>query len=265
MSEQAAQRSTKEGFLPSADRYEDLCRALERRDGELASLRRELDDLTRAAAHDLQEPLRKIMTFGSLLKSHQGIELDAFGIDCLARMESAAERMAELVEGLRLYMRVTAHAEMFLPVDLNAAVKEATSELRLKAAQAGGRIEVDSLPTLRGDPWLLQILFSNLVDNALKFRSKDPPVIKLSVTEAEGRRVFRVRDNGIGIEARYADDIFMPFRRLHPRTQFQGTGIGLALCRRVVDRHGGRIWLEPSAEGGSDFRFTLDPEPAGNA
>ncbi len=238
---------------------------------ELERSNRELEQFAYVASHDLQEPLRKIRTFGDRLRQTCGEQLDATGRDCLQRIESAAERMQALINGLLTLSRVTTKGQDFVRVDLQQVVREVVSDLEVQIERAGGRVEVGSLPTIHADPLQMRQLFQNLIGNALKFRRPDePPVVKVHARFVKGRldrapgesleeercRIV-VEDNGIGFEPQYAERIFNVFQRLHPRDVYEGTGVGLAICRKIVQRHGGTISAESTPGRGATFIVVL--------
>jgi light-regulated signal transduction histidine kinase (bacteriophytochrome) len=168
-----------------------------------------------------------------------------------------ARRMQALINDLLLYSRAGGQGAL-VPTDCGAVLATVLANLRSTIEEAGARVVVvEQLPTVEGDPTQLAQVFQNLIANAIKFRDERPPQILVGAERQGAEWLFSVRDTGIGIEPRHADRIFMVFKRLHAQTQYPGTGIGLAICRRVVERHGGRIWVEPAPGGGSVFRFTL--------
>ena len=236
---------------------------------ELQRSNRELQDFAFVASHDLQEPLRKIQAFGDRLKTKHGPQLNEEAQDYLRRMQGAADRMHRLINDLLKFSRVTTKAQPFEPTDLEAAARDALSDLEVRLQETGGSVEIKDLPTIDADPLQMRQLFQNLVGNALKFhRPGVPPVIKIAgevVKNNENGRsdaaedMFRlsVEDNGIGFEEKYLDRIFTPFQRLHGRMEFEGTGIGLAVCRKIVERHGGRLTAKSAPGNGSTFIATL--------
>ena len=238
---------------------------------ELERSNRELEQFAYVASHDLQEPLRKIRTFGDRLQMTCSDTLDAAANEYLQRMQSAAERMQLLIDGLLSLSRVTTQGRSFVPVDLEQIAREVVSDLEVQIEQVSGRIDIGHLPTIQGDPLQLRQLFQNLIVNGLKFhRIEEPPVVKI-----EGKFVHRrqdrgarpsaaveqcrivVHDNGIGFDEQHQDRIFEVFQRLHPRDVFEGTGIGLALCRKIVERHGGQITARSTTGAGSVFEVLL--------
>ena len=246
---------------------EELERIVGERTEELQSLNqqlrttnRELEDFASVASHDLQEPLRKIQAFGSRLDQRAGAGLDAESRDYLDRMLRAAGRMQRLITDLLQFSRVTTGAQPFVQVDLNNILAGVLSDLETRIEQTGGRVEHSTLPTLDADPVQMQQLLLNLIGNGLKFHRREvPPVVRVTVgpEPAEGVCAISVQDNGIGFEEKYLDRIFNVFQRLHPRTEYEGTGIGLAVCRKIVERHGGSISARSQPNVGSTFVFTL--------
>jgi signal transduction histidine kinase len=229
---------------------------------ELERSNRELQDFAFVASHDLQEPLRKIQAFGDRLKTKHGAALGADGIDYLARMQGAAHRMHTLINDLLTFSRVTSKAQPFVPVDLGRIATEVLSDLEERIERSGARVETGPLPTLDADPLQMRQLLQNLVANALKFhRAGETPVVKiLAAVEKNGGAAqarITVADNGIGFDMKYLDRIFTPFQRLHGRSEYEGTGMGLAVCRRIVERHGGTLTAESAPGQGARFLVTL--------
>ena len=230
---------------------------------QLEASNRELQDFAFVASHDLQEPLRKIRAFGDQLRTDCAAALDAEGADYLDRMQNAAARMQALIEALLNYSRVTTKARPFSRIDLTAAAHEATGNLEASIRDTGGRVEIDGLPAIDADPIQMVQLFQNLIGNALKFHGKERPIVKVyglpadsDVRKAPSKdRTYNifVEDNGIGFDEKYLDRIFTPFQRLHGRGVYEGTGIGLAICRKIVDRHGGDITAKSIPGKGTTF------------
>ncbi len=225
---------------------------------------RELQDFASVAAHDLQEPLRKIQSFSDRLQSKAREALSEESRDYLDRILGSAQRMQTLINDLLTYSRVTTKAQPFVPVDLNETVRLIVSDLEVRLEQSHGKVEWSGLPTLEADPTQMRQLFQNLISNALKFhRPGVPPVVrvtsKLQETIAGRGRGYeiRVEDNGIGFEEKYLDRIFTIFQRLHGRFEYEGTGIGLAICRKIVDRHGGAVTATSKLGEGSTFIVNL--------
>ncbi|MGQ4649453.1 GAF domain-containing protein [Lyngbya aestuarii] len=238
---------------------------------ELARSNAELQEFAYVASHDLQEPLRKIQAFGDRLQSKFSDVLTDQGHDYLERMQNAAGRMRVLIEDLLALSRVTTRAQPFVNCSLTQVVQGVLSDLEVSIQQAGGTIEVGELPTIKADPVQMRQLLQNLIGNALKFRrEEEPPAIKICsrlFEEAQGQVIegitspefcqITVEDNGIGFEEKYIDRIFNPFQRLHGRSKYDGTGMGLAICRKIVERHGGGITAEGVLGEGATFMVTL--------
>jgi signal transduction histidine kinase len=232
---------------------------------------RELQDFAYVASHDLQEPLRKVQAFGDRLKAASAKTLGAEGRDYLERMHAAAKRMQILIDDLLAFSRVTTKANPFEPVDLAKVAREVLSDLEVRVQQTGGEVEVGELPVIDADPLQMRQLFQNLIGNALKFHKEGkPPVVKTysqivkpSAAEIDSggspQEVCQiyVQDNGIGFDEKYLSRIFILFQRLHGRSAYEGTGIGLAICRKIVDRHGGSITARSAPGQGSTFIVTL--------
>jgi PAS domain S-box-containing protein len=231
---------------------------------ELARSNSELEQFAYVASHDLQEPLRMVSSYTQLLGKRHGDKLDGDAREFMAYIVDGAARMKQLIEDLLAYSRVGTRGKDFKPVRLDAAVERARNNLRGALEDSGGEIVSDPLPEVQGDESQLVQLFQNLAGNALKFRAETRPEIRISGTETESEFVIAVQDNGIGIEPQYFERIFMVFQRLHDKGQYPGTGIGLAICKKVVDRHGGRIWVESAPGKGSRFVFTLPKKRGSN-
>ena len=251
-------------------------------DSRTVALRRSNDELEKfayIASHDLQEPLRKIQAFGDRLNTRYKAGLGEQGQDYIARMLDSAGRMRRLIDDLLSFSRITSKIQPLAPVNLNAVVRDVLSDLEIRVAQSGGRVEVGPLPTLPADSVQMRQLFQNLVGNALKFqRPGVPPVV---IVKAEPLRDFppdppsngtnsppprsgfriTVADNGIGFESQYADRIFELFQRLHGRHQYEGTGLGLAICKKIAERHGGGISAKGYPGEGSTFIIDLPTSP----
>ncbi|MBN2475501.1 MAG: PAS domain S-box protein [Pirellulales bacterium] len=238
---------------------------------ELERSNQELEQFAYVASHDLQEPLRKIRTFSDRLEVKCADQLDETGRECIDRMQSAAERMQTLIEGLLTLSRVTTRGRNFERVDLGEIAREVVSDLEVQIERVGGRVAVGKLPVIQADPLQMRQLLQNLIGNALKFRRPEaPPVVKIHGRFVEGRKQREagasllgercrivVEDNGIGFEIRHLDRVFGVFQRLHPRDVYDGTGIGLPICRKIVERHGGSITAESVPGGGSTFEVVL--------
>ncbi len=236
---------------------------LEQKAKDLAKSNDELGQFAYVASHDLQEPLRKIGAFGDRLAEHCEAALDEQGRDYLQRMQNAAQRMSLLIESLLALSRVTSKARALEVVDLNSVVSDVLSDLEVRIQQTGGRVEVDALPTVMADGSQMRQLFQNLIGNALKFRKQDvPPLVRVQTKEnGKGTWEIHVVDNGIGFDEQYVARIFRPFQRLHARSAFEGSGIGLAICNKIVGRHLGQITARSQPGVGSDFVVVLPRTP----
>ena len=218
----------------------------------------ELDQFAYVASHDLKEPLILVSAYARMLAERHGDVLDEEGRTFLGHMRDEAARMKAMIDDLLDYSRLEARAEDAARVDLAGAVDGALRTLAPRIDESGAQIDVRGpLPVLRGSPAQFERLMRNLIGNAIKFRGDGAPVVIVSAERSDGEWVVSVRDNGIGVEPSKADRIFEVFQRLHSQEQYAGTGMGLAICKRVVERHGGRIWVEPEPGGGSAFKFAL--------
>jgi PAS domain S-box-containing protein len=230
---------------------------------ELARSNRELEAFAYVASHDLQEPLRTVASFTELLARRYGDRLDPDARELVGFVVGGVERMSLLIEGLLAVSRVGTRSQPPRPVDFERLLEEAVADLRARLDAAEAIVTHGPLPTLPGDATQLGQLLRNLLDNAVKFRRPDvPPRVRVEAAPDGESWVFRVSDNGLGIEPRYFERIFVIFQRLHLQEEYPGTGIGLAVCRRIVERHGGRIWVESEAGVGSTFCFALPASPA---
>ena len=222
-----------------------------------------LQDFASIAAHDMKEPLRKVISFGIMLRQKYEDSLGQTGNDYLDRMLNATERMQSLLAGLLDYSRVATASEPFKEVDLSDLIGEVISDLEVRIVKTGGEVHVGTLPVISADPTQMRQLFQNLIGNALKFHKPgEKPMVQVrsvSNTDAECRIV--VEDNGIGFEEQYLEKIFAPFQKLHGRREFEGTGLGLAICKKIVERHGGSITAESTPGVGSKFVVTLPVRP----
>lgn len=230
---------------------------LKRRTEELARSNRDLEDFAYVASHDLQEPLRMVVSYTQLLAQRYRGRLDSDADDFIAFAVDGAKRMQRLINDLLVYSRLDRVDAVVHAADARESLEEAVAMLAGVIEESGARVETDgTLPMVRVEHGQLVQLFQNLIGNALKFRSERPPRVKISAVLGAGEATFRVEDNGIGIDPQYFDKVFIIFERLHG-AEVPGTGIGLALCRKIVLRHGGRIWIESEPGQGAAFCFTL--------
>lgn len=247
-------------------RVEERTADLEQANESLHRSNRELEQFASVASHDLQEPLRKIQAFGDRLQTRCADQLGDQGRDYLSRMLNSATRMRSLIDSLLSFSRVTTKAQPFVPVDLALTTSEVVSDLEDRIEKAGGSVEVGDLPTIDADPLQMRQLMQNLIGNGLKFaRPGEAPAVRVSSEvlpppEGDGEIPccqLRVSDNGIGFEEVYLDRIFELFQRLHSRQEYEGTGMGLAICRKIVERHGGSITAKSAPGAGATFLVTL--------
>jgi light-regulated signal transduction histidine kinase (bacteriophytochrome) len=238
--------------------------------GKLERSNKELQDFASVASHDLQEPLRKIQAFSDRLRSRCAAALDEQGRDYLDRIQNAAGRMHTLINDLLTYARVATKARPFVTTDLVAITREVVSDLEARIEQVNGRVDVGELPSVEADPLQVRQLMQNLIGNSLKYNRPDvPPVVRIyshhlhdgpskTPSAQPGPQCqILVEDNGIGFDEIYADKIFTIFQRLHGRTEYEGTGVGLAVCRKIVERHSGKITARSTPGKGSTFTVTL--------
>jgi signal transduction histidine kinase len=262
---------------PAVKKIEEIMRDMTRSHAELKTYARklersnkELQDFASVASHDLQEPLRKIQAFSDRLRSRCASAVDDQGREYLDRIQNAASRMQTLINDLLTYARVATKAQPFVPTDLVSVTREVVSDLEARIEQVNGRVEVGDLPTLEADPLQVRQLMQNLIGNSLKYNRPDvPPVVSIyshhltrtdSAKEGEAAGEYceiSVEDNGIGFDEIYSEKIFTIFQRLHGRTEYEGTGVGLAVCRKIVERHGGTITARSTPGKGSTFTVTL--------
>ena len=232
-------------------------RQLEEQSRDLRRSNTELEQFAYVASHDLQEPLRMVASYCQLLKRRYAGKLDTDADEFIEFAVEGATRMQRLINDLLSYSRVGHRGEVFAPLAANEVVSAALNNLGAAIADAGARIEVGDLPEINGDRTQLVQLFQNLIGNAVKFRRDEAPVVRISAVVDEKFAQFTVEDNGIGIDREYVDKVFLIFQRLHDREKYSGTGIGLAIVKKVVERHGGKVWIESTPGQGSRFEFTL--------
>jgi signal transduction histidine kinase len=249
------------------ERTTSLRNEMEERKKAEESVRKSADDLARSnkdleqfayvASHDLQEPLRAVAGFMGLLKKQYHASLPGEASEYIDYAIEGAERMQTLIEGLLAYSRVGRKETTFSSFNMNEAVDGALLNLQTAVAESGASIIRGDMPFVNADLLQMTQLMQNLIGNSLKFHGQGRPEIFIGSEKKDGKLIFSVRDNGIGIDPKYFDRIFMIFQRLHTRDKYKGTGIGLALCKKIVERHGGSIWVESKPNEGSTFYFSI--------
>jgi len=218
---------------------------------------KELEQFAYVASHDLQEPLRMVSSYTQLLARRYKGRLDADADDFIAYAVDGAYRMQRLINDLLAYSRVGTRGKEFEPTDCSAFFAQALANLKVTIEESGAVVDRGPLPTVMADKLQIGQLLQNLIGNAIKYHGDEPPRVHVSAEQKGNEWVFSVRDNGIGIDPQFADRIFVIFQRLHNREKYPGTGIGLAICKKIVERHGGRIWLESQVGSGATFYFTI--------
>ena len=238
-------------------RVHQMTAELEKKNENLAQSNVELQQFAYIASHDLQAPLRGISGFAQFLQQDYRGKLDPDADEYIGEIVAGTQRMQQLINDLLAYSRVESRAQAFAPTGLAAAFDDAVLLLRAEIEDCGGEVTHGELPTVVGDPAQMTQLFQNLIGNAIKYHGADPPSVHVSAERIGSGWKVGVRDNGIGIDSKHFEKIFEIFRRLHTQEEYPGTGIGLAVCRRIVSRHGGRLWVESEVGRGSTFFFTL--------
>ena len=249
------------GVIGVAHDITDRVRAREELERTAAELRRsnaELEQFAHIASHDLQEPLRMVASYTQLLERRYASRLDDAAREFIGYAVDGAKRMQQFIAGLLRYSRVGSEPRVLEEVSLGRAFEDAVANLRIAIQETGATVEARDLPVIEGDPRQMTQLFQNLIGNALKFRKPgEPPRVEVwAEQQGEFWRVS-VRDNGIGLDPRFSERVFIIFQRLHTREEYEGTGLGLAICKKIVERHGGRIWVESKEGEGATFSFTL--------
>lgn len=246
-----------EDLAVEKERVEDSQRDLEERGRDLARSNADLEQFAYVASHDLQEPLRMVANFTQLLADRYRDQVGTDGAEFIAYAVDGARRMQRLIQDLLAYSRVGTRGKSLEPTDCNEVLGEVVSNLQAAIQESGALIVHDTLPTVRADASQLAQVFQNLLGNAIKFRGEASPSIHVSAARQGTHWLFSVRDTGIGLDPAFADRIFIIFQRLHGRGEYPGTGIGLAVCKKIVERHRGRIWVESEPGKGATFFFTI--------
>ena len=236
---------------------------LAERNLDLIRSNEELEQFAYVASHDLQEPLRKVTSFVQLLQQRYGGQLDDRADQYIDFIVDGSKRMQTLINDLLAFSRVGRLTDGFVPVDMGAVVHEVVHGLSEVVDESGAEVTIGPLPTVVGDPVLLASLWQNLIGNSLKFRGEDAPLVTVGAERVENEWRFTVSDNGIGIEPRFAERVFVIFQRLHARDAYDGTGIGLAMCKKIVEYHGGTIEVDTGHHGGARLHFTLPADKEG--
>jgi PAS domain S-box-containing protein len=235
----------------------ELEKKIEQRTKELTDSNKELEQFAYVASHDLQEPLRMVSSFLQLLTKRYNDQLDDAGRQYINFAVDGSERMKVLINDLLMLSRVGTTADETVSVDCNGAVQDVLKIYEQQISEDGAVVEVSHLPVIKAIKTQVEQLFQNLVGNALKYRGTEAPVISVGCSEEGSRWKFYVKDNGIGIDKKFYDKVFIIFQRLHGKNEYSGTGIGLAICKKIVEKHGGKIWIESEMGKGSTFYFTF--------
>jgi signal transduction histidine kinase len=252
------------GAVTAQNAAEQAQQLVEEQTEDLRRSNAELEQFAYVASHDLQEPLRKVASFCQLLERRYKGQLDERGEQYIEFAVDGAKRMQQLINDLLSFSRVGRLTSDFTDVDLSAALAQSLAQLDLVLTEAGAQVTSDPLPTVQGETTLLVQLFQNLIGNGVKFSGDNAPRIHVGVRRDGDDWEFCCADNGIGIEPQYQDKIFVIFQRLHGRDVYGGTGIGLAMCKKIVEYHGGRMWLDTTVSEGATFRWTLPVNERGN-
>ncbi len=241
-------------------RLQDEVHERRRAEEELLRSNTQLEQFAYVVSHDLQEPLRAVKSYVELIQRRYEEKLNSAGREFITYAIDGAQRMQSLINGLLEFSRIRTRGQPFAPTDCNMVVASALANLRVAIEESGAAIDHEPLPTVHADELQLTRLFQNLVGNAVKFRGSQTPRVQIHAEKAGEMWRFAFRDNGIGIDPQHADAIFLISRRLHSREEYPGDGIGLAVCKQIVERHGGKIWVESEPDNGSVFYFTMPVE-----
>jgi signal transduction histidine kinase len=259
-SQQLLQQTNQELEQRIAERTAELVytnKQLEKMNAELVCSNQELEKFAYVVSHDLQAPLRSIKMFAELLAQEYKDKLNSQADEYLDYITDSAERMQTLIKDLLAYCRAGKNEQTWISVDLKDVINNVLRDLEASIQESKARIKIERLPTVQANPREINQLFQNLIGNGIKFRGKDTPRIEINAQSQQQQWLISVKDNGIGIESQYQDKIFQIFQRLHSLEEYPGTGVGLAICQKIVERHGGSIWVESQPNRGSTFYFTL--------
>ncbi|MDP4176512.1 MAG: ATP-binding protein, partial [Bacteroidota bacterium] len=218
---------------------------------------RDLEQFAYVASHDLQEPLRMVSTYSTMLQRKLSNDLDDKTKQYMGILIESSKRMNSLIQGLLDFSRIDSAKQEFYEVDLNVLLSDVLKDLSVSIVESKAEIKIDKLPSIKISPLQIKQLFQNLIANAIKFRGNEDPFVEVKAVRIDGVVKFSIKDNGIGIAPEFYDKIFVIFQRLHNREEYEGTGIGLSICKRIVEHHGGRIWVESEPGVGTTFYFTL--------
>ena len=224
---------------------------------ELKRSNADLEHFAYIASHDLQEPLRMVASFTQLLARRYNDQLDTEAHEFINFAVDGAKRMQHLINDLLSYSKVRTHGQPFMELDMDIILQEVLKDLKYSIEESNTMFMYDPLPKIMGDKLQISQVFQNLISNGIKFNDKEYPLIKISVESKKKKWIFSIRDNGIGIEPKYYDSIFKIFKRLHSRKEYPGTGIGLSICKKIIKRHGGEVWIESNLGKGSVFYFSI--------
>jgi signal transduction histidine kinase len=242
------------------DQYKTIELELKARDAEITKIEKESQHFAYAASHDLQEPLRMVTSYLQILSSRYKDKLDPEAVEFIGYALDGSSRMKNLISGLLEFSRLNNITDL-KKMNTNATLSSVLENLSFHIKESNAEIKSDDLPELTADPNLIAKLFQHLISNAIKFKNTDPLQIKISVEKTDDAYRFSIKDNGIGIPKEYFEKIFIIFQRLHAKNKYPGTGIGLALCKKIVEQHGGTMWVESEVDHGATFYFTIPFEP----